>query len=94
MGIDRIVESEQEKYSLDILKRQFLVTHDNVNIVFRVYEPTVDRQSHFDSGTAVMLFMLPQTEGLALNATAFREKRRSGRTRPIDALICAPARGE
>ena len=85
MGIDRIVQSEQEKYSPDILRRRFLVTHDNVNIAFRVYEPTVNRQSHFDSGTAVTLFMPPpQTEGLVLNAAAFREKRRSGRKRPIN----------
>ena len=78
-GIDHIVQSAQQKYTLDIRRRRFIISHDNVNIPFRVYESTVNRQSHFDSGTAVTLFILPQTEGLTLNAAALRESRRTGR---------------
>lgn len=55
-----------------------------MNIPFHIYKPTIDRQSHFDSGTAVTLFTFPQTKGLRLDATAFRESRRSGRAQPID----------
>ena len=83
-GIGHIVQSAQEKYVQDIRKRQFLVTHDNVNIPFRIYEPTVNQQSHFDSGMAATLYTFPQTEGLTLDAAALRESRRSGRANPID----------
>ena len=83
-GIDHIVQSPQRKYALDVRRRLFIVSHDNVNIPFRVYEPTVNRQNHFDSGTAATLYTFPQTDGLALNATAFQESRRSGRAQPID----------
>jgi hypothetical protein len=83
-GIDHIVQSAQQKYALDVRRRRFIVSHDNLNIPFRVYEPTVNRQSHFDSGTAATLYTFPQTEGLTLDAAAFRESRRSGRTQPID----------
>ena len=83
-GIGHIVQSAQEKYVQDIRKRQFLITHDNMNIPFRVYEPTVNQQSHFDSGTAATLYTFPQTEGLMLDAAALRESHRSGRANPID----------
>ena len=36
------------------------------------------------SGTVATLYTFPQTDGLALNATAFQESRRSGRAQPID----------
>ena len=83
-GIGHIVESAQEEYVQDVRRRQFLITHDNVNIPFRVYEPTVNQQSHFDSGTAATLYTFPQTEGIVLDAAALQESRRSGRTNPID----------
>lgn len=83
-GIDHIVQSAQEKYVQDIRERRFIISHDNLNIPFRVYEPTVNRQNHFDSGTAATLYTFPQTEGLTLDAAAFQESRRSGREQPID----------
>jgi len=64
--------------------RHFILSHDNVNIPFRVYEPSATRQSHFDSGTATTLYTFPQTEGMTLDAAALRECRRSGREKPID----------
>jgi len=83
-GIDHIVRSARQEYVLDVRRRLFIVSHDNVNIPFRVYEPTTSRQSHFDSGTAATLYTFPQTEGQTLDAAAFQEKRKSGREQPID----------
>ena len=85
MGIDHIVQSAQQNYTLDVQGEHFIISHDNLNIPFRVYEPTANRQSHFDSGTAVTLYTFPQTRGMVLDAAAFREIRRSGREKPIDA---------
>jgi len=84
IGIDYIVESAQQKYVQDVRTRLFIASHDNVNIPFRVYEPTTGRQSHFDSGTAAALYTFPHTEGLTLNAAALRESCKSGREQPID----------
>lgn len=84
IGIDHMVRSAREEYALDVRRRLFILSHDNVNIPFRVYEPTVSRQNHFDSGTAATLYSFPQTEGLTLDAAALRESRRLGRAEPID----------
>ena len=83
-GIEHIMQSAQQKYTLDVHRRLFIVSHDNVNIPFRVYEPSINRQSHFDSGTAATLYTFPQTEGQTLDAAAFQERRKSGRDQPID----------
>ena len=53
-GIDHIVQLAQWKDSLDVRRRLFIVSRDNVNIPFRVYEPTVNQQNHFDSGCEVV----------------------------------------
>jgi hypothetical protein len=37
----------------------FVVTHDNINIPFRVFSQRINNQSHFDSGTASTLFFQP-----------------------------------
>ena len=83
-GIDHIVHSAQQTYTLDVRTRLFILWHDNVNIPFCVYEPSATRQSHFDSGTAATLYTFPQTEGMTLDAAALRESHRVGREQPID----------
>ncbi|KAF9791033.1 hypothetical protein BJ322DRAFT_1000129 [Thelephora terrestris] len=83
-GIDHLVQSAQQKYTLDVQTRLFILSHDNVNIPFRVYEPSATRQSHFDNGTATTLYTFPQTVGMTLDAATFRESCRAGRERPID----------
>lgn len=83
-GINDLVYSAQQEYTNDVRTRQFIISHDNVNIPFRVFEPSANRQSHFDSGTAATLYTFPQTEGMSLNAAALRESRKSGRDHPID----------
>lgn len=83
-GINDLVYSAQQEYTNDVRTRQFIISHDNVNIPFRVFEPSANRQSHFDSGTAATLYTFPQTEGVSLDAAALRESRKSGRGHPIN----------
>lgn len=37
-------------------KLLFNLSHDNINMQFRVYEQRINRQSHFDSGTASTIY--------------------------------------
>ena len=42
IGINHIVQSKWQEYTLDVCQRLFLISPDNINIPFRVYEPTVN----------------------------------------------------
>lgn len=86
-GIDTLakhanMELQQQIHDHKLL---FYFSHDNVNIQFRVYEQRVDRQSHFDSGTASTIYLVPGSEGQQLNNRALQEQRKIGRTNPITA---------
>jgi len=62
----------------------FVITHDNVNIPFRVFTQRIDNQSHFDSGTAATVFFQPYAppETPLCNRT-LQEYRRNGRNVPL-----------
>ena len=51
-------DSKQEMLSF-LNNRFWIMSHDNVNIAFKVYPQRVNKQTHFDSGTAATVFMKP-----------------------------------
>ncbi|KIJ04333.1 hypothetical protein PAXINDRAFT_142010, partial [Paxillus involutus ATCC 200175] len=65
----------------------FVVTHDNINIPFRVFSQRINNQSHFDSGTASTLFFQPNAppEQPLCNRT-LQEYREQGRNTPLSVL--------
>lgn len=64
----------------------FVMTHDNVNIPFRVFTQRLDNQSHFDSGTASTVFFQPNAppEPPLCNRT-LQEYRAQGSKTPLTA---------
>ncbi|KAF8141805.1 hypothetical protein EV363DRAFT_1291781 [Boletus edulis] len=62
----------------------FVITHDNVNIPFRVYAQRVDNQSHFDCGTASTVFFQPYAPPeIPLCNCTLQEYRVQGRLTPL-----------
>ncbi|EGO05049.1 hypothetical protein SERLA73DRAFT_43910 [Serpula lacrymans var. lacrymans S7.3] len=78
----------------------FVISHDNLNIPFRVYSQRIDNQSHFDSGTAATVYFQPDAPPIApLCNCTLQEYRAAGRLTPLStseifALECeaAPSR--
>ncbi|EGO04792.1 hypothetical protein SERLA73DRAFT_149162 [Serpula lacrymans var. lacrymans S7.3] len=42
-----------------VRKMPFIISYDNLNILFCVYSQRIDNQNHFDSGTAATVFFQP-----------------------------------
>ena len=62
----------------------FVISHDNVNIPFRTFSQRLDKQHHFDSGTAATVYFQPDAplEHPLCNCT-LQETREEGRKHPI-----------
>lgn len=86
-GIDTLAKRVNVELRHQIHDRNllFYFSHDNVNIQFRVYEQRIDRQSHFDSGTATTIYLVPDSDGKRLDNPRLQEQRKIGRTNPITA---------
>ena len=54
-GINYIVQSARQNYTLDIQGEHFIISHNNLNIPFRVYEPTAV-EPHNKEARALGLF--------------------------------------
>ena len=98
-ALKTISENEMKTVQDWVHQYPFVVTHDNVNIPFRVFAQRIDNQSHFDSGTASTLFFQPNAppEPPLCNRT-LQEFRFEGRKTPLSALkiydlasVAAPA---
>jgi hypothetical protein len=65
----------------------FVLTHDNINLPFRVFTQRIENQSHFDSGTAATVFFQPDAplEPPLCNRT-LQEYRAAGRKVPLSVL--------
>ena len=86
-GIDALAERANTELRHQIHNRKllFYLSHDNVNIQFRVYEQRVDRQSRFDSGTATTIYLVPDSEEKPLDNRGLQEQRKIGRMNPVTA---------
>lgn len=70
----------------DIKRNVFHISHDNLNIAFRVQEQRKNNQSHFDSGTAATIYLVSDKSILRPNNSRLQETRRAGHQNPIMAL--------
>lgn len=84
-GIDTLAKCANTELQQQIHRHKLLfnLSHDNINIQFRVYEQRIDRHSHFDSGTASTIYLVPGSEGQRLGNRALQEQQKIGRTNPI-----------
>ncbi|KAH7910892.1 hypothetical protein BJ138DRAFT_1187476 [Hygrophoropsis aurantiaca] len=79
-SINTISANEMARVQEQVQRLPFVISHDNVNIPFRVYSQRLDNQSHFDSGTAATIFFQPNAPvEPALNNRALQEFRAAGR---------------
>ena len=86
-GIDTLAEraNAELRRQIHTQKLLFYFSHDNVNIQFRVYDQRINRQNHFDSGTASTIYLVPGSEGKQLDNRGLQEQRKIGRLNPITA---------
>jgi len=62
----------------------FVILHDNVNIPFCAFSQRLDKQSHFDSGTAATVYFQPNAPlERPLCNRALQESREEGRKHPL-----------
>ena len=65
----------------------WLMSHDNLNIAFQVYSQRLNNQTHFDSGTAAIVYVKPNVEKIHPSLPAMlRNKRAKGLKTPITAV--------
>ena len=70
----------------DVIKsgQPWFMTHDNVNIPFRTFAQRIDRQHHFDSGTAATVYIQPHAPPIpAVLFQALQNQRTTGSKTPI-----------
>ena len=83
-ALTKISDNEMENVRKLVQTLPFVITHDNVNIPFRVYSQRLDNQSHFDCGTASTVFFQPDAplEHPLCNRT-LQDFRAQGRKSPL-----------
>jgi len=60
-AIDNLANSQMQEVCNIVKTRPWFMSYDNVNIPFRTYAQRLDRQDHFDSGTAATVFVPSQS---------------------------------
>ncbi|KAH7921009.1 hypothetical protein BV22DRAFT_1132613 [Leucogyrophana mollusca] len=83
-SVATISSNEMARVRDQVQRLPFVISHDNLNIPFRVFSQRLDNQSHFDCGTAATVFFQPNapTE-VPLDNRAFQEYQAEGRKVPI-----------
>lgn len=82
-GIQALFERAYKAMAEDIVKHPWYGMHDNINIVFKVYEQRLESQSHFDSGTAGTIIIITDSACTAPSFAASRDKFIDGVNNPI-----------
>ncbi|KAF8431619.1 hypothetical protein L210DRAFT_3415728 [Boletus edulis BED1] len=73
-----------EKVRQQVHSMPFVISHDNVNIPFRTFSQRLDKQRHFDSGTAATVYFQPNAPlEHPLCNRGLQECRKEGRKHPI-----------
>ena len=73
-----------EKVCQQVHLMPFVILHDNVNIPFHIFSQRLDKQCHFDSGTAATVYFQPNAPlEHPLCNRALQESREEGRKHPI-----------
>ncbi|KAH7905726.1 hypothetical protein BJ138DRAFT_1138187 [Hygrophoropsis aurantiaca] len=71
-----------DEVRLEVRKSPWIISHNNVNIPMRVFSQRLNNQSHFTSGCAATVWVLPREALLPSTANQdFRAFRQSGMTR-------------
>lgn len=79
-------DSKQELLSLR--DNQFwIMSHDNVNIAFKVYSQQVNKQTHFDSGTAATVYVKPTLSCCPIVSPRNFESRRLRDSQSLSRLV-------
>lgn len=83
-ALNQISANEMQTMQQMVQTLPFVVTHDNINIPFRVFTQRLDSQSHFDSGTASTVFFQPNAPPEPpLSNRMLQEYRTQGRKSPL-----------
>jgi len=66
---------------------QWLISHDNVNIPFRVFSQRLDNQGEFGNGTAATVYIKPQAAHFSASISqALKDQRKQGSENPLTEL--------
>ncbi|KAI0690354.1 hypothetical protein BC835DRAFT_1528859 [Cytidiella melzeri] len=85
-GIERISESNRHRMLDDVLKHIFFGGHNNLNLAFRIYEQRMNKQSHFNSGTAGTIYIVKDASVKPPDRVAYMKQRTRECTNPLTAL--------
>lgn len=83
-------ELKMKEVRLAIEKRPWTISHDNVNLPLRVFSQRLHNKSHFVSGCAATVWVLPQQAALPLDANRLLQKHRAkncGEIFPIEDIL-------
>lgn len=85
-GIDCLAASSLSDMKIAVQEKPWILSHDNLNIPFRVFEQRINNQSHFDSGTAATIYTLNDFSGTEPSNPEFQRARAAGRLERFDLL--------
>ena len=69
-----------------IQKSPWLISHDNVNVPLRVFSQRLNNQSHFVSGCAASVYILPQEAALPPDTNRLFQKFRAQKCKEVFAF--------
>ena len=68
-AIEKVAKSKVDDLAIRVKMTNFHTAHDNINRMFQVSHQQMGHNSHFDSGTAVTIFIPPDKAGYELPPT-------------------------
>lgn len=83
--IDTLADKAQTEMKTDFKTHSSVVSHDNMNVAFRVYEQRLGRHSRFDSGTAATVYIINDENVKYPDNRAFQEHKSLGYKNPLNA---------
>src|ERR1700753_1363110 len=68
-GCEIVTRNKMDDLAKQVKSTNFHATHNNINLMFRISHQQADHNSHFDSGTAVTVFLPPNEADFQLPET-------------------------
>ncbi|OBZ71473.1 hypothetical protein A0H81_08665 [Grifola frondosa] len=85
-GLEALSQNAHDSLLRDMDLHPYFLSHDNLNMKFRVFEQRSDHQSHFDSGTAGTVFIIKNPSAVRPSNPAFQARRAIGSKNPLNAM--------
>lgn len=85
-GVEQVAKSATLEMRELVQCVPWIISYDNLNIPFRVFEQRLNNLKHFDNGTAATIFIINGSTEPPLDSAALQAQRAAGRLAPFTLL--------